>query len=131
VTGLDTNILVRFFVQDDPVQASKAKAVLSSLKASSRGWVGMPALLELVWVLGSSFHLERDRIAKIIDELLLLDFVIVEQADVVFETLQRYRIGRADFADCLIAASARAAGCTPIRATRRSRHRMKSNPMPK
>ena len=37
---------------------------------------------------------------------------MVEQAEIIEKALQRYRRGRADFADCLIAASAKAAGCS-------------------
>jgi predicted nucleic-acid-binding protein len=44
--------------------------------------------------------------------LLAQDGVVVEQAEVVALAVQRFRFSRADFADCLIAASAKAAGCT-------------------
>jgi predicted nucleic-acid-binding protein len=112
VTGLDTNILVRFFAKDDPVQTAKAREVLISLTIAEPGWVGMATILEMVWVLTSSIRLGRDAIARILAELLMRDTILVEQAETIEKALHRYRNGNADFADCLIALSAKAAGCS-------------------
>jgi predicted nucleic-acid-binding protein len=112
VTGLDTNILVRFFAKDDPLQTPKARAVLSSLTTAEPGWVGMATILELVWMMTSSLGLGRDAVAQILADLLTRETIVVERAETVGKALQRYRRGKADFADCLIAASARAAGCS-------------------
>jgi predicted nucleic-acid-binding protein len=112
VIGLDTNIMVRFFAKDDPVQTPKARAVLSSLTTAEPGWVGVATILELVWVMTSSIGVGRDAVAQIIAELLTRETIVVERAETIEKALLRYRRGRADFADCLIAASARAAGCS-------------------
>lgn len=111
MTGLDTNVLVRFFAKDDPLQTPKAKAVLSSLTAAEPGWVGVATILELVWVLTSSAGLGRDAVARILANLLKQETIVVEGAETIEMALHRYRRGRADFADCLIAVSATAAGC--------------------
>jgi predicted nucleic-acid-binding protein len=58
--------------------------------------------------------LDRKAIATMLSSLLVVDSLVVEQADVLEEALRRYRNTKADFADCLIAASARAAGCSRI-----------------
>jgi predicted nucleic-acid-binding protein len=112
VTGLDTNMLVRFFAKDDPLQTPKARAVLSSLTTAEPGWVGVATILELVWVMTSTLGVGRDAVAQILAELLTRETIVVERAETIEKALQRYRRGRADFADCLIAASARAAGCS-------------------
>jgi len=111
MTGIDTNILVRFFAKDDPVQTPKAKAMLVSLTSAEPGWVGVATILELVWVMTSSLGVGRDAVAQIIAALLMREEIVVESAETVERALQKYRRGRADFADCLIAASAKAAGC--------------------
>jgi predicted nucleic-acid-binding protein len=111
VTGIDTNILVRFFAKDDPQQSPKAKAVLSSLTILEPGWVGTATLLELVWTMKSTFRMSRSGIAGMLGQLLLREAIVVEQSATVARALQVYRSGNADFADCLIAASARGAGC--------------------
>lgn len=112
MTGLDTNILVRFFAQDDPLQSPKARAILSSLTVAEPGWVGVATILELVWVLTSSIRLDRDAVARILAALLTRETIVVERTETVEKALMLFRKGRADFADCLIAASAKAAGCS-------------------
>jgi predicted nucleic-acid-binding protein len=111
VIGLDTNVLMRFFMQDDPAQGRAATAFFRSLSNSQPGWVGLATILEAAWVMKSVQKMDRETIAATLGRLLALDSLLVEQADVLEEALRRYRRTRADFADCLIAASARAAGC--------------------
>ena len=110
--GLDTNVLVRFFLQDDAVQSPKANELLRSFTPSDPGWVGVATILELVWVLGSKNRFDRLTIAKTLDRLLLQEEIVVEQAEYVHEAVRLFRRGNADFADCLIASSGRAAGCS-------------------
>ncbi len=112
MTGLDTNILVRFFAKDDPLQTPKARAVLSSLTTAEPGWVGVATILELVWVMTSTLGVGRDAVARILAELLTRETIVLERAETIEKALQQYRRGRTDFADCLIAASAKAAGCS-------------------
>lgn len=111
MTGLDTNILARFFLQDDPLQSPKADQIMESLSPSNKGWVAVATILELVWVLSRKNRMDRAGIATILNQLLTREEIEVEQSTVLLTALQRYRRGKADFADCLIAASAQAAGC--------------------
>ena len=110
--GLDTNLLLRYFLDDDPVQSPKARRMMKSLSEVEPGWVTLAAVLEFVWVLKSKNRAQRMGIATTLDRLLALDAVAVEQAEVLAEAVRRFRFSKADFADCLIAASARAAGCS-------------------
>lgn len=110
--GLDSNVLVRFFLQDDPRQSPKANELMQSFTPSDPGWVGVATILELVWVLAGRSRFDRLRIAKMLDRLLLQEEVVVEQAEYVHEAVRLFRRGNADFADCLIGASARTAGCS-------------------
>ena len=112
MTGLDTNVLLRFFLQDDPLQSPMADRIIGSLTLKEPGWVGAAAVLELVWVMSSQNRIGRTGIAAILGQLLTRDEIVIEQADVVQNALQLYRKGNTEFADCLIAASAKAAGCS-------------------
>ena len=112
MTGLDTNLLLRYFLDDDPVQSPKARRIMKSLGSSELGWIALPAIIEFVWVLKSKNRAQRMTIAATLDRLLAQDTVVVEQAEVVSEAVRRFRFSRADFADCLIAASAQAADCS-------------------
>lgn len=112
MTGLDTNVLARFFLQDDRLQSPIADAIMSSLTAENPGWVGVATILELVWVLGSKNRFDRKTMTKTLDQLLMQEEIVVEQVDSVQHAVQLFRKGNAEFADCLIASSARAAGCS-------------------
>lgn len=112
--GLDTNILARFLLRDDELQSPKATRLLGSLTAEDPGWVGVAAILELVWVLNSRNRFDRKTIARTLEKLLVQESLMIEQESVVQSAVQLFRGGNADFADCLIAASAQAAGCTRI-----------------
>jgi predicted nucleic-acid-binding protein len=112
VTGLDTNVLLRFFLQDDPLQSPMADRIIGSLTLKEPGWVGAAAVLELVWVMSSQNRIGRTGIAAILGQLLTRDEIVIEQADVVQNALQLYRKGNTEFSDCLIASSAKAAGCS-------------------
>lgn len=110
--GLDTNILLRFLLNDDPLQSPKARALLRSLTTNEPGWIGLATILEVAWVLGNSKAMTREGVAQMITFLLSLDSVKVEGAAAVASSVATFRFTKADFADCLIAASARAAGCS-------------------
>jgi predicted nucleic-acid-binding protein len=112
VTGLDTNVLARFFLQDDPQQSPKADAIMSALSLREPGWIGVAVILELVWVMSRKNRLDRRAITTVLSHLLTREEIVVEQSSIIQTALQLYRKDRADFADCLIAASAKAAGCS-------------------
>jgi predicted nucleic-acid-binding protein len=110
--GLDTNILIRYFMQDDPIQTPKARAVLASLSLERPGWIPLVGVLEVVWVLTSNFRATRSEVCKVMDQLLGSRQILIENVSALKNALELYRRGKADFADCLISASAQAAGCT-------------------
>ena len=109
--GLDTNVLVRYFAQDDPVQAKKAGALIESLTPERPGFVTQVALVEVVWVLGRAYGVERAEIAQVIETLLRTKEVVVEAAETVWKSLRLYAGSSADFADCLIERACHEAQC--------------------
>jgi predicted nucleic-acid-binding protein len=112
VIGLDTNILVRYLVEDDPEQTRLADRLIDSLTAADPGWVGLTALAEAVWVLTRTYRLNCRRIVPILESLLASREIVIEQSELVHQALRLYLSGKADFPDCLIALSAQAAGCS-------------------
>jgi predicted nucleic-acid-binding protein len=111
VTGLDTNILVRYLVQDDAVQSPKASACIESLTSERRGYISLTALVELGWVLTSCYAMDKDSLIRILDTMLRTRNLAVEQANTVWRAVSLFRSSKADFEDCLIACSCHAAGC--------------------
>lgn len=109
--GLDTNVLVRFLVQDDPEQAAAATALFSGLSLSDPGFVCREVLVELVWVLERAYGLPRADIALALDGLLEAQELVIETADSVAVAVDRYRKGGAGFADQMVALAGQGAGC--------------------
>jgi predicted nucleic-acid-binding protein len=110
--GLDTNILVRYFIQDDPEQTRLAVNLIDSLSPTESGWTGVAVFMELDWVLNNVLKVKKDRVVEIFDTLLVSQELVVENAETVREALQLYRSRNTDFSDCLIASAAEAAGCS-------------------
>ena len=110
--GLDTNVLVRLFVDDDMAQARAARAfVAERCSPSDPAYIDRVALCETVWVLTSVLGYDRARVADLIDKLLSAEGISVEDADAVHGALQVYRRRNVGFADALIGAVNRVRGC--------------------
>ena len=109
--ALDTNVLVRFLVRDDPRQAAEASALFAGLTEENPAWLSREVLVELVWVLERAYRLPLADIAGAIDALLAAQEVVVESPDRIGLAVERYRQGGAGFSDYLIALAAQAAGC--------------------
>jgi predicted nucleic-acid-binding protein len=111
--GLDTNILVRYFAQDDPVQSHKATVVMEQrLTEQSPGFVSIVALAETVWVLERSYRLRKQEIAIVIERILGADALLVEHEAEVATALTALWEGRGSFADALVGAINAQAGCS-------------------
>lgn len=109
--GLDTNVLVRYIMQDDPKQSLKASKLIESLGEPDRGYISLVAVVELVWVLSSCYDLSREQLALALEAMLRTKQFVVEHADQVVRALRVFKASKADFADCLIERSATHAGC--------------------
>jgi predicted nucleic-acid-binding protein len=111
MTGLDTNVLVRYVMQDDAAQSARASALMKSFTVDAPGYVALVTVVEFVWVLGGAYEFGRAEIAQALEALLRTKELVVEQAEIVWKALRVYRGSRADLADCLISRGAEAAGC--------------------
>lgn len=109
--GLDTNVLVRYIMQDDPKQSPKATKIVESLEGVGSGYVTLVSIVELVWVLSASFELTRSQVAQALDGIIRTKQFKIESADQVIRALRVFKVGKSDFADCLIERSADSAGC--------------------
>ena len=119
--AVDTNVLVRYLVEDDPAQTDRAETVLRS------GAILVPdtVLLETAWVLRTGYRFDRAAIADGITKLLGLPGVQAEDRATVGQALAWYAQGL-EFADALhLASSGRAeAFATFDRALRRKARRV-------
>ena len=109
--GLDTNVLVRYIMQDDAKQSPKATALIESLSSDNPGFITLVSVVELYWVLTSSYDLTGKQVKQSLELLLRTKQIIVDRADQVLRALRVFDEGKADFADCLIERTAVSAGC--------------------
>lgn len=109
--GLDTNVVVRFLAQDDPVQSPVATALVAGLSRAQPGFISAVVLAEISWVLSRAYRAPRADIAAAIEGLLRSVELVVENAPAAYRALAVYRASKAaEFADALIAQTAALAG---------------------
>ncbi|MGD0864932.1 MAG: type II toxin-antitoxin system VapC family toxin [Rhizomicrobium sp.] len=111
--GLDTNILVRYLVQDDPVQSPIATHLIERrLSEDDPGFVTIVAMVETAWVLERIYGFSDADIAAAIERMLQIDLLVVENEQDVFTAMVELAEGRGSFADALIGARGAGAGCS-------------------
>ena len=110
--ALDTNVLVRYLVQDDPKQSAQATHFIEKhCTDESPCLIGHISLCELAWVLESNYQQGREEIAGVIEQLLQVGQLEIMDAQVVWRALNDYKQSNADFPDHLLARVNEHAGC--------------------
>lgn len=102
--AVDTNVLVRAFVRDDPAQAARAQALLRTHQI----YVPVTVMLELEWVLRSRYGFARAVIAVALGKIASLENAVIGERDAVLAATAKLEQGW-DFADALH--HALSAGC--------------------
>ena len=109
--GLDTNVIVRYLVQDDPAQSEQASRIFEDrLTSEERGFVSAITLCEVVWVLKRGYKVERSELIRIVRALLEAEELEIEDRDLVWTALSDFKAGKADFSDYLIGRKGMAVG---------------------
>lgn len=109
--GLDTNVIVRYIVEDDEKQAKIATRIINNCTSDEPGFISHLVLVELVWVLGSCYDADKPALITVIEQLLQTKQLVVEQAEAVWHALDDYKQSPADFSDCLLSRNNHEAGC--------------------
>ena len=99
--AVDTNVVVRLLVGDDPDQAGRAR----NLFEQNAIWIGSTVLLETEWVLRGAYKFSPNAIHRAFEMLLGLPQLTVGDQSAVVAALDWYRSGF-DFADALHVAAA-------------------------
>jgi predicted nucleic-acid-binding protein len=99
--GVDTNILVRAFLEDDLEQAKKAQAFLKESSEKSKLFISSYAILEFVWVLKTR-KFSRSDVYEAVITLTDSPGIMIGQRGVVLAAAEKYLKGKADFGDYMI-----------------------------
>lgn len=110
--GVDTNILVRYFLQDDPNQCRAVNRLLEEVETHTGTlFVNTTVLCELCWVLESVYGYTKTHIAEIIEKMIRSPYFIIENAEIAWEAMMLYKKSGIDFADLLIGKINHRFGC--------------------
>ncbi|HLJ72025.1 MAG TPA: type II toxin-antitoxin system VapC family toxin [Roseiarcus sp.] len=109
--GLDTNVLLRVFIEDDPAQSERARRLVRRATAEGRVLINSIVLSEFAWTLARTFKLGRLEIARLLAELLSADDLEFERREAAKAALDAYRAGEADFPDYYLAEVNAGLGC--------------------
>ena len=111
--GLDTNVILRYLLQDDPKQTRQANHIFErQLSEQNPGYISLATVLEIVWVLRSLLKQTPSQIASHLENLLAADSLEVQNEQQVFEAAFALKRGTGEFEDALIGALNAWAGCS-------------------
>ena len=110
--ALDTNVLVRFLINDDKTQGLKARVLFEDAERTGERYrIGMPVLLETIWVLSAVYDLAREDVLHALELLTQMPILEFESYETVLELVRLGATTNADLPDLLIGLSGKAAGC--------------------
>ena len=110
--GLDTNVILRLLLADDPVQKKRASKTIARAKAAGIPvMLGLGVVLELEWVLRSNAKMDKAQVLGIFRLLLESYDVQIENEKVLEQAVHTYQNASADFGECLFLAQYQRMGC--------------------
>jgi predicted nucleic-acid-binding protein len=112
MTGIDTNILIRYLTQDDEEQSSLANEIFGRASAAKRLYVSTFVLIETIWVLRSVYGAGFGKIAESLRKLCESPSVLVQDSETVKAVLKGGL--DKDYMDAFVVKAAERMGCKPI-----------------
>ncbi len=109
--GLDTNVLLRLFVEDDAGQSARARRHVGLATADEPCVINSVVLAEFAWALAKKMKQKRAEVARLIEEVLSADDLHIPDRRAALNALTVYRAGKADFPDYLLAEINADLGC--------------------
>ncbi|KZS51968.1 MULTISPECIES: PIN domain-containing protein [Rhizobium] len=124
--GVDTNVLLRLIVDDDPEQRAAALKFGEGIGRDYRGFLSLLNLLELDWALRARFGFKKKDVVEAIGKLTRVRGLDIENQTLVIKALRAVETRNADFADALIGYRAADEGCQATKTF--DRHAFKTVP---
>ena len=109
--GVDTNVLVRHLVKDDPSRAEDARRFLDGRSPDDPAYVSTAVIVETISVLGRIYRVQRADIVRILETLLRSRDILIESAASLRRSLADAEEANTDIADAIITHAAIDAGC--------------------
>lgn len=109
--GLDTNILLRLFVEDDAGQSERARRHVDAATTYEPCLINSVVVAEFAWALAKKMKRNRTEVARLVEEVLSADDLHIPDRRAVERALAAYRAGKADFPDYFLAEINLELGC--------------------
>lgn len=113
--ALDTNVLIRYIVEDDEAQTRVVTAFMDD--AIVRGepfFVAQIVVCEVVWVLTTAYRFAKHEVTGVLREISRTREIVMEGADEVRRATDAFEKGKGDFADYLIRERSDEAECSGV-----------------
>lgn len=111
--GLDTNVILRYLLQDDRAQAATVNKLVEGLGGpDGPGFISLPTMLEVAWVLRSRYRKSPFEVSVALDLLLSTDALLIQNERELFAAVAALREDLGSFEDALIGALGQWSGCT-------------------
>jgi predicted nucleic-acid-binding protein len=110
--GIDTNILVRYFTQDNLEQAKIVEQIIDThATAPNSLFINNIVMCELIWVLDRGYKYSKEEISKVIKQMLSTEEFAFENQELLWLALNQYNQNTLDFSDALIGEINKEFGC--------------------
>ncbi len=104
---LDTNVILRFLLEDHPEHFRYAKNLFQQAEQGKRAfYIDAIVVAELVWTLSSFYKMNREDIAIKLELFLAQKWMINEHKQTLFSALHLYQSTTLDYIDCWLLAVA-------------------------
>jgi len=113
VIGLDSNVLIRFVMQDDAIQYKKAVELIQDAESQSL-CISLPVVLECYWVLERLYKLTKEQLIQFLKMLVNSKQYYIPHKEQLFKSILRYEQGKAQFSDALITVLCNEEGCETV-----------------
>jgi predicted nucleic-acid-binding protein len=112
VISLDTNVLVRLFVDDGSHQ--QIKIARETALAAKQVFITQIVQVELIWVLSEAYHFDKSQILQVLYELHENAAFILQSAHPFFQAVKQFEVSNADFSDCLVLMESKQSANIPV-----------------
>lgn len=110
--ALDTNVVIRFLINDDKIQGRRVRKVFEEAEESGRSFLlTTPVILEMIWVLSAVYDFTREEILHALELLTEMPILEFEDYDQILQIIYFGKRTRADLPDLLIGLSGKIRGC--------------------
>lgn len=110
--GIDTNVLVRIVIGDNPEQQGRVMQFLSERNLNDPAFVSSVTLMEMIWILKRRYGYAHASILNAVRHLLYSPEFHVEHQGELAKLLDDRDASGSDIADTLVASAGRRAGCS-------------------